>query len=270
MKGFRSQENFQGFNVTVPFKEIILPYVDYKMDVVQSIGAINTVIKKGEEVWGDNTDIYGVLMSICPHIFLTWDDQEKRISSQLCAQLGLWMESLKDEEIAICLFGYGGAARSLLYACQILGDFYGIRISVSCFYREQSLKKIETLENLVKEKMPRILWTKNTFGQIPETFFNISKKNYSRTLIVNTTSLGLSEEDDLPFCSQDFSEEFWKKFDLFDMVYTKGPSLWQRKIPHVRKSISGQLMLATQAAASFALWHDVDFEHVLEKMIVLI
>jgi len=54
----------QGLSVTVPFKEAILPYLEQKSQVVQSIGACNTVYRKGNIWLGENTDYSGFSTSL--------------------------------------------------------------------------------------------------------------------------------------------------------------------------------------------------------------
>ena len=40
---------FSGFNVTIPYKEVILPYLDYIDEEAKRIGAINTI-----KIWNNN------------------------------------------------------------------------------------------------------------------------------------------------------------------------------------------------------------------------
>lgn len=59
----------EGFNVTIPYKEAVIPYLDDVSDVAKSIGAVNTIVKEGNRYIGHNTDAYGFHQSIKP--FLT-------------------------------------------------------------------------------------------------------------------------------------------------------------------------------------------------------
>lgn len=47
-----------GFNVTIPYKQDVMPLLDEIAPAAQSIGAVNTVVK-GQSVTGHNTDILG-------------------------------------------------------------------------------------------------------------------------------------------------------------------------------------------------------------------
>lgn len=52
-------ENLQGFNVTIPYKEQIIPYLHELSDEAREIGAVNTVSIKNNITKGYNTDTYG-------------------------------------------------------------------------------------------------------------------------------------------------------------------------------------------------------------------
>lgn len=62
-------ENVKGLNVTIPFKESIIDYLD-KIDLnAAQIGAVNTIKVNGDgELIGHNTDAYGFEMSLLPSL----------------------------------------------------------------------------------------------------------------------------------------------------------------------------------------------------------
>jgi len=53
-----------GLNVTIPYKEKIIPYLDELDKEAKYIGAVNTVVNKNSKLVGYNTDIYGVTKSL--------------------------------------------------------------------------------------------------------------------------------------------------------------------------------------------------------------
>ncbi|MDE7411625.1 MAG: shikimate dehydrogenase [Paramuribaculum sp.] len=59
-----SNPSLCGLNVTIPYKESIIPYIDYIDDTAQSIGAINTIKFSQGQLCGYNTDIIGFCNSI--------------------------------------------------------------------------------------------------------------------------------------------------------------------------------------------------------------
>ncbi|RAJ13040.1 shikimate dehydrogenase [Olleya aquimaris] len=61
--------NLAGLNVTIPYKESIIPFLDRLDKKAEKIGAVNTIkfTKKGR-LKGYNTDVYGFKKSIKPHL----------------------------------------------------------------------------------------------------------------------------------------------------------------------------------------------------------
>lgn len=58
--------DLKGFNVTIPYKEAILPFLDELEPVAQEIGAVNCVkIENGRKI-GFNTDVFGFENSLMP------------------------------------------------------------------------------------------------------------------------------------------------------------------------------------------------------------
>ena len=55
----KENKNLKGFNVTVPYKEAIIPYLDYLDDTAKEVGAVNTVKFENGMLKGFNTDVIG-------------------------------------------------------------------------------------------------------------------------------------------------------------------------------------------------------------------
>ncbi len=88
-------DEFDGLNVTIPYKKAVLELVDEIDPVARSIGAINTIkIQEGRKI-GYNTDAYGFQKSIQP--FLT-NQHEKAL-----------------------ILGTGGASNAVQYTLENLG-----------------------------------------------------------------------------------------------------------------------------------------------------
>lgn len=51
---------YDGFNVTIPYKKAVIPYLDGLDKWAREIGAVNTVLKKDGKFYGYNTDIFGI------------------------------------------------------------------------------------------------------------------------------------------------------------------------------------------------------------------
>ena len=52
-------KNLAGLNITIPYKEKVIPYLNELTATAQQIGAVNTVVFKNKKALGDNTDIVG-------------------------------------------------------------------------------------------------------------------------------------------------------------------------------------------------------------------
>lgn len=52
--------DFIAVNVTIPYKEAVIPHLDYIEPRAREIGAVNTVVKRESGLHGYNTDIYGM------------------------------------------------------------------------------------------------------------------------------------------------------------------------------------------------------------------
>ncbi len=61
---FMDNCKYDGFNVTVPYKQDVMKHLDYIDDLAKEIGAVNTVLKKDGKWYGYNSDIYGLEYSL--------------------------------------------------------------------------------------------------------------------------------------------------------------------------------------------------------------
>lgn len=64
IKPFFEKKDFKAINVTIPYKETILPYLDSVSDIAKRIGAVNTIVNTGGKLYGYNTDYYGMTVLI--------------------------------------------------------------------------------------------------------------------------------------------------------------------------------------------------------------
>jgi len=74
LSGFRafveSKESLCGLNVTIPYKEVIIPFLDHLSDEAKTVGAVNTIaIERNRShitLTGYNTDTYGFSAALTP------------------------------------------------------------------------------------------------------------------------------------------------------------------------------------------------------------
>lgn len=60
LDNFMKAKNFEGINVTMPYKAAVIPYLDEIDEVAREIGAVNTIINRNGRLYGYNTDFYGM------------------------------------------------------------------------------------------------------------------------------------------------------------------------------------------------------------------
>lgn len=92
---FKDHPNVKGLNVTIPYKEQVIPYLHKLNSRAKKIGAVNTIkiTKKGKLI-GYNTDYYGFKKSLEPHL-LSYHDKA-------------------------LILGTGGASKAIAYALKKL------------------------------------------------------------------------------------------------------------------------------------------------------
>lgn len=64
---FLKRAAFSAINVTIPYKETVMPYLSEIHEAARLIGAVNTVVKKDDRLIGYNTDFFG-LSALLRHI----------------------------------------------------------------------------------------------------------------------------------------------------------------------------------------------------------
>jgi len=91
-----SDENLIGFNVTIPYKESVIPHLDKLSRTAREIGAVNTVKKLADgRLKGYNTDWYGFRKALKP--------------------------LLKPHHESALILGTGGASKAVAYALREMG-----------------------------------------------------------------------------------------------------------------------------------------------------
>lgn len=91
----KANKNLVGLNVTIPYKEQVIPFLDSISSTAKKIGAVNTIkISKTGKLKGYNTDWYGFKKSIKPH--------------------------LKPQHTKALILGTGGASKAIAYALKKL------------------------------------------------------------------------------------------------------------------------------------------------------
>lgn len=57
---FFKNKDFKAINVTIPYKQNVIEYLDWISDEAKSINAVNTIVNRNGKLYGYNTDFYGL------------------------------------------------------------------------------------------------------------------------------------------------------------------------------------------------------------------
>ena len=93
-KLLQEHPNLVGLNVTIPYKQAVLPYLDQLSEGAAAVGAVNTIRCAGDQLEGFNTDVVGFETSLC---------------SWLEATRGSW------GGLKALVLGTGGAAKAVAF-----------------------------------------------------------------------------------------------------------------------------------------------------------
>ena len=211
-----NNENFIGANITVPYKEKIVPLLDEIRNEAKFTGAVNTIVKNNNKLIGYNTDVYGI---------------EQTLDIKL-----------KNDVINnAVIFGAGGAAKAAFFVLLQRGLN---NLTIVNRTKSNALKMISKFNNA---NCDQTIITLNEKSQIKSACL-------SADLIINTTILGMkgSGYEDISPIDSTFIDS---NSVIFDMVYnpTKTPLI---KIALERNAniIEGLDMLVYQAIKSIELW----------------
>ena len=75
---FMTNRDFAAINVTIPYKEAVIPHLYYISETAKAIGSVNTVVNRDGKLYGYNTDHYG-MTALIHHIKLDLKDKKVAI-----------------------------------------------------------------------------------------------------------------------------------------------------------------------------------------------
>jgi shikimate dehydrogenase len=215
---FREQ-NWGGFNVTIPHKEAIMPLLNVVVPEAHAIGAVNTVANCNNKLIGYNTDVVGVERSL--HLY------REKIEGKMCT-----------------IMGSGGVARSVAYV--LIHNIKPKTITFSALFPEQAHVLIKSLgSNNVQ------------FNVIHCTDAALETAIKDSTLIVNATDVGMFPHVlDSPLPNKNWLSS---KHVVFDLIYRPLRTRFLNEAQDAgANTIDGLGMFLQQGAAAFKLWTEKD------------
>ena len=64
LDAFMSERDFRCINVTIPYKEAVIPHLYFIDEAAKAMGAVNTIVNRDGKLYGYNTDFYGMKLMI--------------------------------------------------------------------------------------------------------------------------------------------------------------------------------------------------------------
>jgi shikimate dehydrogenase len=113
-----------GFNITIPYKEQVIAWLDEQDEVVKAVGACNCVRIRNGQLMGYNTDVIGFEQS--------------------------FLSQLTDDHKKALVLGSGGAAKAVMYVLRRLGIDYRL-ITRAGIPAEGSMNYTEVDATLLEE-----------------------------------------------------------------------------------------------------------------------
>lgn len=205
----------QGINVSMPYKERIIEYVDELTPIAKQLGAVNTVINQNGHLVGDSTDGEG------------------------------FINALLDEHVAVngkrvAVLGAGGAGRAVIAAAA------GEGATITAFKRHN-----ETFGTI----RDRLTGWSDRIAVVPYEDEDLMKQVISQAdVIVNTTNVGMGDDHSSPV-PRSVADVLHPGQMVVDVIYAplETTFLAQARQQGCR-TMNGIGMLVQQAAGSFYRW----------------
>lgn len=214
-----------GLNVTIPYKEKVIPYLDNLSPLVQKAMAVNTVvINKQRKLIGYNTDAPGFLAHLAE---LKFDLKNKRIA----------------------ILGAGGSARAIITALCLVPER---PLSIKIYNR--TFEKAESLIEDLKSRMD---------ASILEAVMSIDDLEIrDADLLINTTSVGLNA-DDPSLIEEDLLHADMLVYDL--IYNPKETELLRLAKERGAQTANGLGMLYYQGVLSLQHWAGKEIEEPVKR-----
>ncbi len=207
---------WKGFNVTIPHKQAIMPYLQDISLLAKAVGAVNTVWRQDGTWFGTNTDVQG-FMTPLQNLDVLWGTVE------------------------VCILGCGGSARAVIAACAQLGC-----ATIHVLGRDQN--KLAALQRSLFETEFQIRIQIHEWQALNSLLPTVG-------LVVNTTPVGMHPNVDESPLTQDAIALLPAHAIFYDLIYTPRPTRllsWAKQQGYI--VMDGLEMLIYQGAAAFEIW----------------
>jgi shikimate dehydrogenase len=207
---------WRGFNVTIPHKQAVIPYLQKVSPLAQAVGAVNTVWRQDDAWRGTNTDVQGFLTPLLTY-GIDWSS------------------------IDVCILGGGGASRAVIAACAQLG-------CRSIHVTGRDLSKLKILQQSLLNTELKLAIQVRDWQSLWELLPHIG-------LLVNTTPVGMYPQVHESPLNAEAIAQLPAQAIVYDLIYTPRPTaLLTLAQKHGCRVLDGLEMLIYQGAAAFEIW----------------
>ncbi|HFU4025821.1 TPA: shikimate dehydrogenase [Streptococcus suis] len=206
-----------GINLSMPYKQAVIPFLDDLTPAADLIGAVNTVIHQNGRLIGHNTDGMGFFKSL-----------EKLTSFQV-------------QNKTLTILGAGGASTAIIAQAALSGAK-----EIVIFSRSQSLERYQATARKISQA------TATPIHVLPIEDAQLLQEQILRSeLLVNGTSVGMDGKT-LPIHS---TTQFPENMLVADVIYQPFETpLLKLAQSQGNPTINGLGMLLFQAAEAFQAW----------------
>lgn len=251
IESFFKEKDFCGINVTIPYKQTVIPYLDDISPRAREIGAVNTVVNKNGALYGDNTDFCGL----------------KRLIEKTVGVIA---------EKKVLILGSGGTSKTALAVAKDMGASVIHRVSrsgkedaVTYEYAYEKLTDTEILINTTPVGMfPNVDGMPVDIDKFPSLcgVIDVIYNPISTKLVLKAKERGIPASGALymlvcqavaaseMFCGVKYPEALWES--IYKELLTKKQNIVLTGMPSSGKTTVGKI-IAEKTGRSF---YDIDDE----------
>lgn len=218
--------NFVGFNVTYPYKENVINYLDELDKGAGLAGAVNTVVRCGDKLRGCNTDGAGLVRFL---------ETEAGFSAG---------------GKRVLVLGAGGAAKAIAVHLALAG---AKEITIANRTFEKAGKLAEVINAKTASSSRALPWNPSRDSREGEENAPLKEAVAAADLVVQTTPLGMHPKDNV--CPSFPYEALYKRQVVVDIIYHPARTLFlMEAAKRGARVYNGTGMLLHQGAMAFELW----------------
>jgi shikimate dehydrogenase len=209
-----AKNELSGFNITVPHKKNIIPFLDEISEEARLAESVNTVLVKDGKMSGFTTDGYG-------------------LATAINEAFGI---ELKDQNFTF--LGCGGAVQAVAF-------YFAENGAKNLYFINRTVEKAEALATRLSNAFPNLKTDVSPISDNDKIRFLIKDSS----VLIQGTSLGLKPDDPPPVNPELLNAEIC----YYDTIYKNTPLMKHARENNI-KCADGRSMLLHQGAKALSIW----------------